>query len=147
MTHYCVVSDPHQYLAAYENQLRDMQQQVEQVQNAFAEARAEARSPDGAVTVVAAAGGRIESLNLSAKADSIPHATLATSILETIRRAQADAARKIEETMSPLLSQASQEFLHEQVRQAAEPDPAPGTQRPRPPSDHGDDEYGGPILR
>jgi DNA-binding protein YbaB len=141
------VTDPHQYLADFENQLRDMQQQVDQVQNAFAEARAEARTADGAVTVVAAAGGRIESLTLSPKADTIPHATLASSILDTIRRAQAEVARKVEESMRPLLGQAGQEFLHESVRKATEPDEEPGTTRPRRPSEGGDDEFGGPILR
>jgi DNA-binding protein YbaB len=141
------VSDPHQYLAEFESRLQTMKQQVDQVQNAFTEARAEARSPDGAVTVVAAAGGRIESLSLSPKADSISHTTLATSILDTIRRAQADAARKVEESMRPLLGQAGQDFLHEQVLKATEPEAEPGTRRPEPPSERGDDEFGGPILR
>ncbi|MBP2326178.1 DNA-binding protein YbaB [Kibdelosporangium banguiense] len=141
------MSDPHQYLADFENQLQSMKQQVDQVQNAFAEARAEARSADGAVTVVAAAGGRIEALSLSPKADSISHTTLATSILDTIRRAQAEAARKVEESMRPLLGQASQDFLHEQVLRATDPEAEGGTKQPRPASERPDDEFGGPILR
>jgi DNA-binding protein YbaB len=142
------VTDPHQYLAQYENQLRDLQQQVDQAQNAFVEARAEARSSDGAVTVVAAAGGRIESLALSPKADSIGHAALATSILDTIRRAQADAAHKVEQAMGSLLGQAGQDFLHETVLKATEPEQEErGTRQPRHPSEDGGDEYGGPILR
>jgi DNA-binding protein YbaB len=145
-----IVTDPHQYLAQYEDQLRGMQQQVDQVRNAFAEARVEMHSPDGAVTVVAAAGGRIEALSLTPKADRIGHTALAVSILDTIHRAQAEAARQIEDTMRPLLGEAGQDFLRQQVTQAVEPDTGSNitsTNRSTKSSDGDGDFYGGSILR
>jgi len=72
--------------------------------------------------------------------------------MDTIRRAQADAARAIEESMRPILGSAGQEFLHEQIQgSVAEADPeaktATGTERPRRTSDDDEDFYGGPLLR
>jgi DNA-binding protein YbaB len=146
------VTDPYEYLAGYEKQLEQLQQQAAQAENAFREARAEARTPDGSVTVVVA-GGQIESVRLSPKAMDLGHTALGPAILNTIRRAQADAARTMEESMRPLFGEAGQEFLHEQVQRMTsaadtEPDQPERPTRPRTVSNDDDDfSSGGPLLR
>jgi hypothetical protein len=52
-----------------------------------------ATSPDGVVTVVAGAGGALKSITFSQSVHSVPPATLSAIVLQTIARAQADAAR------------------------------------------------------
>jgi DNA-binding protein YbaB len=147
------MTDPHQYVANFEQQLQRVQQQADAIQAAFRESRTEVRSPDGAVTVTVASGGRIESLQLTPKAVDLGHTALGRTIMETIRRAQVEAARKIEESMRPLLGDgASMNFLREQVEQGiAAIDPA-GTVTPEPPTRRpapgDDDDFGnGSVLR
>jgi hypothetical protein len=52
-----------------------------------------AASPDGVVTVVAGAGGALKSITFSQSVHSVPPATLSTIVMQTIAKAQADAAR------------------------------------------------------
>lgn len=113
------VGDPYQYLADYERNTERMQAQVSEAQNAFTATRAQASSPDGAVTVTVAAGGRIEGLQLTPKAMDLGHTRLGSTIIETIRRAQIDAAQQIEQAMRPVLGDgAGMDFLREQVQQS-----------------------------
>lgn len=148
------MTDPHQYLANFEQQLQQAQQQVDAIQSAFRDARTTATSPDGAVTVTVASGGRIESLQLTPKAIDLGHAALGATIMNTIRKAQVDAARMIEETVRPVLGDGEgMSFLRDQVeRGIATIDPAgavtPPAERERrePPKDD-DDYYGGTVLR
>lgn len=149
------VTDPQQYLANFEQQLQKAQQQADAISAAFRESRTEVRSPDGAVTITVANGGRIESLQLTPKAIDLGHTALGRTIMDTIRKAQVEAARKIEETMRPLLGDGeSMNFLREQVEQGIAtidpagtvepPPPTPG--RPAPPVD--DNDFGnGSVLR
>lgn len=148
------MTDPHQHLADFEQHLQRAQQQVDAIQTAFRDARTTATSPDGAVTVTVASGGRIESLQLSPKADSLGHTALGATIMTTIRKAQVDAARMIEETVRPVLGDGEgMSFLREQVEQgiaAIDPTgiatPPADRERREPPKDD-DDYYGGPVLR
>lgn len=52
-----------------------------------------ATSPDGVVTVVAGAGGALKSITFSQSVHSVPPAALSTVVMQTVARAQADAAR------------------------------------------------------
>jgi DNA-binding protein YbaB len=146
------VTDPHQYVERFEQQLQQAQQQADAIGAAFRESRTETRSPDGAVVVTVVSGGRIEGVQLTPKAMDLGHTALGRTIMETIRQAQVEAARKMEESMRPLLGDgATMNFLREQVEQsiatidptgAATPEPPRST---RPPSD--DDFDGGSLLR
>lgn len=148
------MTDPQQYLANFEQQLQRAQQQADAIKDAFRESRTEVRSPDGAVTITVGSGGRIESLQLTPKAIDLGHTALGRTIMETIRKAQIDAARKIEEQMRPLLGEGEgMNFLREQVEAGiAVIDPA-GTVEPpappvTPPATGDDDDFGGgSVLR
>lgn len=149
------MTDPHQYVEQFEHKLQKAQQQADAIQAAFRESRTEARSPDGAVAVAVASGGRIESIQLAPKAMDLGHTSLGRTIMDTIRRAQVDAARKIEESMRPLLGDgASMDFLRDQVEQSivaidpageVTPEAPPRPKRPAPGDD--DDFGGGSVLR
>jgi DNA-binding protein YbaB len=140
------VTDPHQYVDRFEQQLQQAKQKADAIGAAFRESRSVAQSPDGAVAVVVASGGRIEEIQLTPKAMDLGHTALGRTIMETLRRAQVDAARKMEETMRPLLGDgASMEFLREQVEQSivrTDPAAAPETPRRGP-----DDDFDGGFLR
>ncbi|MCE6994843.1 YbaB/EbfC family nucleoid-associated protein [Saccharothrix sp. S26] len=147
------MTDPHQYVERFEQQLQDAQRKADAIQGAFRESRAEARSPDGAVVVAVASGGRIESLQLTPKAMDLGHTALGRTIVDTIRRAQVEVARKVEESVRPLLGDGeSMRYLREQVEQGiAVIDPvAPPAASPTPqrPATRDDDEFeGGTFLR
>lgn len=147
------MTDPHQYVERFEQQLQDAQRKADAIQGAFRDSRAEVRSPDGAVVVAVASGGRIESLQLTPKAMDLGHTTLGRTIMDTIRRAQVEAARKIEESVRPLLGDGeSMRYLREQVEQGiAVIDPgAPPAEPPtakRPAKRDDDDFEGGTFLR
>lgn len=150
------MTDPHQYLANFELRLQQAQEQANAIQTAFRESRTKAQSPDGSVIITVGSGGRIESLQLTPRADDLGHNALARTIMDTIRRAQVEAARKIEDTMRPLLGDGEgMAFLHEQIQQGIavidpagtveEPPPAAG--RPAPPHGDDDDFGGNSVLR
>lgn len=150
------MTDPHAFLANFEQRLHQAQEQANAIQTAFRESRTEAQSPDGAVIVTVGSGGRIESLQLTPRADDLGLTALGRTIMDTIRRAQVEAARKIEDTMRPLLGDGEgMAFLREQVEQGIavidpagtvkEPKPAPG--RPAPPQGDDDDFGGNSVLR
>jgi hypothetical protein len=52
-----------------------------------------ATSPDGVVTVVAGAGGALKSITFSQSVHSVPPAALSAIVMQTVAKAQADAAR------------------------------------------------------
>ncbi|MEU7481804.1 YbaB/EbfC family nucleoid-associated protein [Lentzea sp. NPDC042327] len=147
------MTDPYEYLASFEQRLAQAQEQATAIQTAFRDSRTEAHSPDGSVAVTVGSGGRIESLHLTPRADDLGHTTLARTIMDTIRRAQVEAARKIETTLQPVLGDGEgMAFLREQIdRGIAVIDPAgtvsepPG--RPAPPQGDDDDFGGNSVLR
>lgn len=108
--------DPYQFLEDFERKASEMQQQLEQSQEAMANARSEASSDDGTVTVTVAGGGSIQSIDLTPKALELGHTKLASTIMSTIHKAQAQAAREVQESMRPLLGDGdAMSFLGEQV--------------------------------
>jgi DNA-binding protein YbaB len=144
------VTDPHQYVDRFEHKLQEAQRQADAIQAAFRESRSEAKSPDGAVSVAVASGGRIESLQLAPKAMDLGHTALGRTIMDTIRRAQVDAARKMEESMRPLLGDgASMDFLRDQVEQgivAIDPAGTAMPEAPKRPTRGDDDDFGDRTL-
>lgn len=128
--------DPYKFLEDFEKKTSRMQEQLAESQEAFANARSEASSPDGAVTVVVAGGGSIESLKLSPKAVQLSHTVLADQIMSTIRSAQVGAARAVQDSMRPIIGDGeAASFLDEQVErgiaQIQQSEHAPGTEPTR----------------
>lgn len=93
-----------------------MQEQLEQSQEAMANARGEVTSEDGTVTVAVAGGGSFQSIDLTPKSLELGHTKLASTITATIHKAQSEAARAVQESMRPLLGDGdAMSFLGEQV--------------------------------
>jgi DNA-binding protein YbaB len=134
-------------------------------------------SKDGAATVTVNASGALQELSFGPRAGDISHAQLAASVLATVKRAQADAAKQVTAVMAPLIGSDSEamHFLEEQIPEPEIPDepgdprlseafrppepdppsrpsrpapPAPPARQPRPrPDDDEDDDGSGSILR
>ncbi|MFD9738127.1 YbaB/EbfC family nucleoid-associated protein [Umezawaea sp. NPDC059074] len=139
------MTDPHQYVDRFEQRLQQAKQQADAIGAAFRESRSVAQSPDGAVVVTVASGGRIDDIQLTPKAMDLGHTALSRTIMATLRTAQVEAARAMEEAVRPLLGDgASMEFLREQVEQSiVRTDPSAA---PEPPT-RGPDDFDGGFLR
>ncbi|MCP2169726.1 YbaB/EbfC family nucleoid-associated protein [Goodfellowiella coeruleoviolacea] len=97
------MNDPDSWLRASlaENQRR--QAQAGELQHAIATARGTARSPDGSVTAVVAPGGALVSLHLEERSVQLGARRLQAVITETIHRANADVAAKLEAAVRPVI--------------------------------------------
>ncbi|MDI5978022.1 YbaB/EbfC family nucleoid-associated protein [Amycolatopsis magusensis] len=148
-----------QWLADYTRRVGEIQRKAQETQDQIKNMRARASSPDGAVTVVLAPGGRLESLALSPASVQLGHQRLAAAITQTIQAAHADAAAQTQAALQPLVGESdAMEFLKDQVDSAIAEDPAaPSAEdQPQPPqqpprrasAEDGDDEdFGGSIMR
>ncbi|WAL64064.1 YbaB/EbfC family nucleoid-associated protein [Amycolatopsis cynarae] len=138
-------------LAGYATRVQEIQQRAERSQEQIKTLRARAESPDGAVRVVLAPGGRLEDLTLSPQALRLGHDRLAAAIKQTVQAAHADAARQTQAALQPLLGQsAAMEFLAEQLDTGLAEEQAENAPRRRAGGgDSGDEdgEFGGPFLR
>jgi DNA-binding protein YbaB len=132
---------------------------------------ATATSPDGAVTVTVNTSGALQELTFGPRADELPRARLAASVVATAKRAQVQAAQQLATVMAPVIGPDSDamKFLQEQIPtpELPEEQPAPPrwefteTQqetpppsktppppvRPARPRPDDDEDFGGPILR
>ena len=129
---------------------------------------ASATSADGAVTVTVNTSGALQELTFGPRADELPRARLAASVVATAKRAQVQAAQQLTSVMAPLIGSDSDamKFLQEQIpapevpeeepapprwefaRAEPETPPPPPPARPaRPRRDDDEDDFGGPILR
>ncbi|WP_370937589.1 YbaB/EbfC family nucleoid-associated protein [Amycolatopsis sp. cg13] len=89
----------------------DMQERIAQVENAVT-------SPDGAVTVVAGAGGTVTDIRLAAGAARIDPAQLSALIMSTLRQAVAGAVQQQAGIVDDAFGDAFGVNTSEQVRQA-----------------------------
>ncbi|AXB47774.1 hypothetical protein A4R43_39410 [Amycolatopsis albispora] len=148
-----------QWLADYTRRVGDIQRRAQETQEQIKNMRARASSSDGAVTVVLAPGGRLESLTLSPASVQLGHQRLAAAIQQTIQAAHADAAAQTQAALQPLVGESdAMEFLRDQVNTAIAEDPAAPADQEQPPQqpprrsdsgDSGDDDedFGGSIMR
>ncbi|TQI94181.1 YbaB/EbfC DNA-binding family protein [Amycolatopsis cihanbeyliensis] len=161
-----------QWLADYTQRVGEIQRQAEQTQEQIKNVRGRAASPDGAVSVVLAPGGRLEKLDLSPRAMELGHQRLAATITQTIQAAHAQAAAQTQDALLPLVGESdAMDFLRDQMDTAlaeepgTEPEPRPaedeggsimrpatdqsqpGPRRPRRDDSDDDGPYGGSILR
>ena len=131
---------------------------------------ATATSPDGAVTVTVNTSGALQELTFGPRADELPRARLAASVVATAKRAQVQAAQQLTSVMAPVIGPDSDamKFLQEQIpapevpaeaqpepprweftetrQETPPPAPAPPARPARPRPDD-DEDFGGPILR
>ncbi|RJQ82484.1 YbaB/EbfC family nucleoid-associated protein [Amycolatopsis panacis] len=89
----------------------DMQERISQVENAVT-------SPDGAVTVVAGAGGTVTDIRLAAGATRLDSAQLSALIMNTLRQAVAGAVQQQAGIVDDAFGDAFGVNTSEQVRQA-----------------------------
>ena len=129
---------------------------------------ATATSPDGAVTVTVNTSGALQELTFGPRADELPRARLAASVVATAKRAQVEAAQQLASVMAPVIGSDSDamKFLQEQIptpelpetqpepprwefteTQQETPPPPPPPARPARPRPDDDEDFGGPILR
>lgn len=153
------LDDAHRWLEDYTRRVTETQRRTEQVQEQLRNARATATSPDGAVSVVLAPGGRLESLKLTPQAMQLGHERLSATITQTIRSAHEDAAAQTQEALLPLVGESdAMDFLRDQINTAMADDPAlaedDSAERPDGARNHhedegDDDDYfnGGSYLR
>ncbi|MGH3861071.1 YbaB/EbfC family nucleoid-associated protein [Actinokineospora sp.] len=85
--------------------------QAEHLREIVATARGVARSGDGAVSAVVAPGGALVSLELSDRSVDLGARRLQSVIVETIHRASADAAAKLESAMRPIIGDRYEEAV------------------------------------
>lgn len=95
--------DGQRWLALYRDRLAELGIRAELAQSAFAACEATASSRDGAVSVTAGPGGQLRHLVLSERAEGMPRAELAVTVLATARQAQGRAARAAVEAVAPLV--------------------------------------------
>lgn len=77
--------------AAADNRLRA--ESYRQMTEDLKDVTGTATSPDGMVTVVAGPGGTLKSISFSEATRTVAPSTLAAAVMQTVARAQADAAR------------------------------------------------------
>lgn len=102
-------------------------------------------SADGAATVTVNASGALQRLSFGKKARDLPLEQLASAVLATAQRAQAQAARQLTGIMAPLIGTDSDamKFLSEQFPQPEVEEPEAAAKRP--PAEPDDDS--GSIMR
>ena len=134
---------------------------------------ATATSQDGAVTVTVNTSGALRELTFGPRADELPRARLAATVVATAKRAQVQAAQQLASVMAPVIGSDSDamKFLREQIpapelpeeqpapprwefaeneRETPQPPktpPPPPPARPVRPRPDDDEDFGGPILR
>lgn len=140
-------------LADYLRRVNEVQQRAEETQAQLKTLRAQVASPDRAVSVEMAPGGRLERLTLSQQAMEYGPEQLAAVITETVRRGHAAVAEQMQETLQPLIGDSpAMEFLRDQFEVAQQDEPeaeeappapeSPLTAEPPPPPVRRDDDDG-----
>ncbi|MGX7827754.1 YbaB/EbfC family nucleoid-associated protein [Actinokineospora sp. 24-640] len=138
-------SDPDRMLAGFQAQIEANLRQADQLQAATEGLRVTESSPDSSVSVTVDATGNVADLKLTTAALAKGPDAVATSVLTTLRAAQARVGERVRETVAPLLGEnsATMDMLMSGYADrfgAAEPTPpAPPTRRPR---GDDDDDYG-----
>lgn len=91
------------WLRQAEEDVRGALEQAADLRDVVNGARGTARSADGLVTAVVAPGGALVSLELDERAVEQSARALQASIVDTIRRAGADAAAQLEAVVRPVV--------------------------------------------
>jgi DNA-binding protein YbaB len=126
--------DPNQVIASYQREVADITAKAEEAKEQIKNLTGTATSQDGAVTVTVSGAGALLDVSFGSEADGLPRAQLASSIMATARRAQAQASQRILDIMGSLVGEESDamNFVREQIPSPEEPDePEPPEELPR----------------
>lgn len=109
-------------IADLEARARDLAERSREVRDRIRRAQATQRSPGGAVTATVAPNGALRHIEFSPEAGRFSSARLGEVVLETVRRAQEQAARQVVAAVEPELGgTAAMGFLTGSVPVAAAP--------------------------
>jgi DNA-binding protein YbaB len=95
--------DADQWLASYQQRIDDIQARAAAARRALAGLTATAVGERGAVTVTVNPAGALCGLTFGERADELSRPQLAQAVLDAARRAHADAARRSQEALAPLI--------------------------------------------
>lgn len=163
--------DPSRLITSYQQEVAGIAERAQAAREQVARVQSSVTSPDGAVTVTVNATGALGNVSFGPRADQLSRASLAALLMQTARRAQAQAARQVTTALAPLIGEngAAMDYLRSQLPdpQADEPDtppadappPAPPTRpapaapprptrppRARRPAGDDDDDFPGSIM-
>ncbi|GHH60378.1 YbaB/EbfC family nucleoid-associated protein [Lentzea cavernae] len=118
------MTDPNQLIEDYEQRTAALLEQAQEAKSRIANLTGAATSSDGAVTVSVSAGGALLSLSFGTKADDMPKDRLASLVMSTAKRAQAQAVGQITTIMAPLIGDNSEamQFVQSQIPPIDVPD-------------------------
>ena len=116
--------DSNQAVASYADEVAGITARAEQAKEQIKNLAGTATSPDGAVTVTVNGSGSLRDISFGERADELPRTQLASAIMATARRAQAQASQQILAIMAPLVGEDSDamRFVREQLPSTAEPE-------------------------
>lgn len=140
------MSSAEQWLRQAEEQNEEALTEAAGLRTLVATTQGHARSADGLVSAVVAPGGALVSLNLDERVMERTAMSLQHTIVDTIRRASADAAAQLEQAVRPVIGDRYDEALR---AAGAEMPEIPGLAAGRAYTDEADDDlsqenvYGG----
>ena len=104
--------NPERVIADLEATARDLADRSRGVRDRLRRAEATQRSPDGVVTATVAPNGSLRHIEFSPGAAGFSHVRLGEVVMETVRRAQEQAARQVAASVEPQFAgTAAMEFL------------------------------------
>ncbi|MEQ3552189.1 YbaB/EbfC family nucleoid-associated protein [Pseudonocardia nematodicida] len=98
-------TDVDTWLSEYRERVERIRVRAEEAGTRVAAVAATAATRDGAVSVTVGSSGALAALTLGARAEDMPRARLAETVLRLSREAAADAAEQVEAIMAPLMSE------------------------------------------
>ncbi|MGH3436629.1 MAG: YbaB/EbfC family nucleoid-associated protein [Sciscionella sp.] len=122
-----------EWLDSYQQDVGNLAQRAEEAKAKLQQVASTLTSADGAVTVTVNASGALQELKFGAKADDLPRTQLASAVVATARRAQAQAAQQVTAVMAPMIGTDSDamQFLQEQIPELVEPEEGPEESNPQ----------------
>ncbi len=133
------MSSADEWLRSAEEQSAQALEEAADLRTVVSTTRGSARSADGLVSAVVAPGGALVSLELDERVMSGTALQLQQSVVDTIRRASADAAAQLEAAVRPIVGERYDEALA--AAQSEMPD-IPGLPERADEEEDGDDLFG-----
>lgn len=128
--------DPSELVASYQQEAAAVAERAEAAKAQVRMVQASVTSPDGAVTVTVNATGALQNVSFGARAEQVSRGQLASLVMQTARRAQAQAAQQVTAALAPVIGEnsAAMDYLRRQLPDVEEstgdePQQAPPTSR------------------
>lgn len=104
------------WLADYEQQGRDLVEQSQQVGEELANVTETVTSKNGAVTVTVGASGALQDAQFTDRVRNLSASDLSSTLMDTVRTAQAQVAHKVADTVAPLAGDGdTMDFIRSQL--------------------------------